>query len=227
MSLRPLDIGPHVQLIRPAQAGKRRFGVPPGGAIEPKLLTTLSGNAQVWEVFALASQQLEALEAGWVVLLGLPQPATLDSVQISFHQPIKVHTHQMVKVEPVALGCVYMVAFTTAEPTTLPPAPSQPTSLSYWPEAVNQPLHCIAKHIRSRAGFRFSCETNLALSAQTSRPVTVGSIQCTPNNELIIIGPDGPVIGGYPVVGTLAIQDRGEIANIPVGAAIELVPMTR
>jgi allophanate hydrolase subunit 2 len=53
-----------------------------------------------------------------------------------------------------------------------------------------------------------------------SGPVLPGAIQVTPAGEAIILGPDGGVTGGYPVVGVVASADLDRLSLLDVGDRI-------
>jgi hypothetical protein len=59
-----------------------------------------------------------------------------------------------------------------------------------------------------------------------SRPVVVGAIQVTPDGTAIVIGPDGPTIGGYPVAGYVTEASLPLIAQTPPGELVRFVRAT-
>ena len=76
----------------------------------------------------------------------------------------------------------------------------------------------------SRSGVRISgggIASNLTLA---SLPITPGTIQDT-GSELIIVGPDGGVSGGYPVVGVVVAADLPLMARFQAGDLIHLKPV--
>lgn len=62
---------------------------------------------------------------------------------------------------------------------------------------------------------------------ERSRPMTVGAIQVTPGGELIVIGPEGPTIGGYATVGVVARVDRGRLWQVWPGERVTFAGVTR
>lgn len=54
-----------------------------------------------------------------------------------------------------------------------------------------------------------------------SRPIVPGAIQVPPDGHPIVIGPDGPTTGGYPVVGVLARQSRDLLARLRPGRTVK------
>jgi allophanate hydrolase subunit 2 len=59
--------------------------------------------------------------------------------------------------------------------------------------------------------------------AGVSAPMVRGAIQLPPDGVPIVLGPDHPTTGGYPVIGTVVRADQGRIAALRVGAHVRLV----
>ncbi|MFI5385712.1 MAG: biotin-dependent carboxyltransferase family protein [Fimbriimonadales bacterium] len=55
-----------------------------------------------------------------------------------------------------------------------------------------------------------------------SEPACVGAIQSTPSGQLIVIGPDGPTIGGYPKIAVVCSADLDRLAHLRPGQEVEL-----
>jgi biotin-dependent carboxylase-like uncharacterized protein len=55
-----------------------------------------------------------------------------------------------------------------------------------------------------------------------SFPVVPGSVQLTPSGELVVLGPDAGVTGGYPVVGVVADPGLDVLAQCPPGLLVRL-----
>jgi biotin-dependent carboxylase-like uncharacterized protein len=58
--------------------------------------------------------------------------------------------------------------------------------------------------------------------ALPSEGATRGAIQVPPNGLPVVLGPDHPVTGGYPVVGVIADQDIDKVAQIRPGQYVRL-----
>ena len=54
-----------------------------------------------------------------------------------------------------------------------------------------------------------------------SRPTVVGTVQLTPSGMPIVLGPDGPTIGGYPQAAIVIDADRDRLGQLPIGAGVE------
>lgn len=55
-----------------------------------------------------------------------------------------------------------------------------------------------------------------------SRPTVPGAIQVTPDGTAIVLGPDGPTIGGYPVAGYVDREGMNRIAQARPGEQVRL-----
>lgn len=59
-----------------------------------------------------------------------------------------------------------------------------------------------------------------------SQPVVPGTVQLTPDGEAIVLGPDGAITGGYPVVGVVASVDGDRPADLAAGTVVRFAPVT-
>jgi 5-oxoprolinase (ATP-hydrolysing) subunit C len=57
----------------------------------------------------------------------------------------------------------------------------------------------------------------------SSRPMIQGAIQLPPDGMPIVLGPDHPITGGYPVVATVVRRDQGRLGALPIGHEVRLV----
>jgi biotin-dependent carboxylase-like uncharacterized protein len=60
-----------------------------------------------------------------------------------------------------------------------------------------------------------------------SLPVVPGSVQVLPSGDLVVLGPDAGVTGGYAVIGVLERSGLDVLAQAPPGARLRLLPRTR
>ena len=49
-----------------------------------------------------------------------------------------------------------------------------------------------------------------------------GAVQVPPNGQPVILGPDHPVTGGYPVIGVVADADIDALAQVRPGQHVRL-----
>jgi len=59
-----------------------------------------------------------------------------------------------------------------------------------------------------------------------SEPACFGAIQVTPSGMPIILGPDGPTIGGYPKIGVVTSADLAALGQLAPGNRIRLEQVT-
>lgn len=82
---------------------------------------------------------------------------------------------------------------------------------------------CIDRR-RDRVGLRLSPSLGpRGDDAGPSSPMVRGAIQVPPSGEPIVLGPDHPTTGGYPVLATVERSSFGSLAARPVGAAVRFV----
>jgi allophanate hydrolase subunit 2 len=62
--------------------------------------------------------------------------------------------------------------------------------------------------------------------ARPSAPMVLGAIELTPTG-LIVLGPDHPTTGGYPVVAVVRSTSLDALFSRPIGAAVRLVLSAR
>ena len=72
----------------------------------------------------------------------------------------------------------------------------------------------------ARSGVRLSGAVLPASATVASAPMVPGAVQLTPAGEAIVLGPDGGVTGGYPVVGVVATVDLDRISLLRPGDAV-------
>ncbi len=77
----------------------------------------------------------------------------------------------------------------------------------------------------SRAGVRLSCGVPLALPELPSEPCDLGVVQATPSGELLVLGPDGPTVGGYPKVAYVPQSDLWKVGQLRPGETVRLKPL--
>jgi 5-oxoprolinase (ATP-hydrolysing) subunit C len=73
-----------------------------------------------------------------------------------------------------------------------------------------------------RVGMRLAGEgvTPPGDASGRSSPMVRGAIEVTPDGSLIVLGPDHPVTGGYPVIAVLATSAFGALAQRRPGASV-------
>jgi allophanate hydrolase subunit 2 len=71
-----------------------------------------------------------------------------------------------------------------------------------------------------RTGVRLDGLPATTFEELTSEPACVGAIQVTPSGQLIVIGPDGPTIGGYPKAAVVCSADLDRLAHLRPGQEV-------
>ncbi len=81
----------------------------------------------------------------------------------------------------------------------------------------------VVSNTSDRTGIRLDRLGAVADEERISEPACMGAIQRTPSGQLIVIGPDGPTIGGYPKVGFVCTADLDRLAQLRPGHQVSLV----
>jgi allophanate hydrolase subunit 2 len=76
-----------------------------------------------------------------------------------------------------------------------------------------------------RRGIRLDGSELEHLAERPSEPVCVGTVQATPSGQLLVLGPDGPTIGGYPRIGTVCEADLDRLAQLRPGDGVVFEPV--
>ncbi len=78
--------------------------------------------------------------------------------------------------------------------------------------------------IGDRTGLRLSGPPVRARTPSgISGPMVRGALQTTPSGELVVLGPDHPTTGGYPVVAVVVAADVGRLLAALTGTAVRFV----
>lgn len=72
----------------------------------------------------------------------------------------------------------------------------------------------------ARSGVRLVGGPIPASGSVPSMPLAPGAIQVTPSGEAVVLGPDGGLTGGYPVVGVVATVDLDRLSLLRPGDAV-------
>ena len=68
----------------------------------------------------------------------------------------------------------------------------------------------------ARSGVRLSGPKLPSLPSIASMPVVPGAIQLTPDGTVIVLGPDGGLTGGYPIIGVVASAHFDRMADLTI-----------
>lgn len=74
-----------------------------------------------------------------------------------------------------------------------------------------------------RTGARISVKKPIPGGEIEPEPMVPGAIQVPPDGQPIVLGPDAPVTGGYPVIGVVIRADRGVLAQSRPGTRLSFL----
>lgn len=95
-----------------------------------------------------------------------------------------------------------------------------PTEEAEWSDAAWEVV------ASARSGVRMTGRRFRASGSAASAPMVLGAIQATPSGEVIILGPDGGITGGYPVVGVVISADLDRVSTLTPGASARFVTVS-
>jgi allophanate hydrolase subunit 2 len=72
---------------------------------------------------------------------------------------------------------------------------------------------------------RLRPEAERAAAELPSEPTLPGAVQVPPDGQPIVLGPDAPVTGGYPVIAVLPAAQLDLLAQLRPGAELRFVPI--
>jgi allophanate hydrolase subunit 2 len=72
----------------------------------------------------------------------------------------------------------------------------------------------------NRVGVRLEGDSMPHALSLTSEPAIPGAIQIPPDGQPIVLGPDGPTIGGYPKVAVVIDADLDQVARLRPGDTV-------
>ncbi len=234
MSLELVQNFGYVEKQGPPRPGLRRFGVPVGGAFDQEsfhLANLLVGNSPTslcWEL-GMAQATFHALEPGVVSVVGAHCQVRSESNVFESGSVFSVVQGQHITVEvPYSGARVYVSSSDrVAEAGWRRDLASVPTSVR-----LRNVLRCVAGpqsdrfditilerrfsagRLSNRVGIRLQESTGRHAIELPSEPQCVGAIQVSNDGSLILIGPDGPTIGGYPKIGVVITPDLSRIGQL-------------
>lgn len=222
------------KLVGAERFGLRRFGVPPGGPWDREsawLANALVGNpkeAPIWEwalgPLTVAVDERVALgivgaEESRVVILEAGEPRT-------FGAPIAAVAY-------LAIGQGDPARFQGRQLAELPRShdkgnirvlPGPQAHLLDFDAFVSS--RYLVDPRSDRMGHRLIGPGLDAGREIASEPACVGAVQIANDGQAIVIGPDGPTIGGYPKVAVVCDADLGRLAQRRPGEEVAFVPVS-
>lgn len=217
--------------------GYRKFGVPVGGAFDQESLATvniLSGNSALspaWEL-GMAQATFEVSQGGLVSIVGADSHFLYGGRQFESGIVFAVSPNETITIETPRVGARVYSAWGPARRTPgwrlrleeLPDSVKNrgvlrvipgPQSDHFDLSVLDQPF--IVSQTGNRMGVRLEGSIGEHRIELPSEPQCVGAIQVTNDGTLILIGPDGPTIGGYPKIGVVISGDVNRIGQLQPG----------
>jgi len=204
---------------------RRRFGVPPGGPWDQeasayvRAIAGLEKDADVFELLQ-GSCELYFQKDGAVAVAGVG--TRLDGENFC---GIRRVSRGKKLVFAAHVGYLAFISNSLGG-ANLGWTLEQPDGIRFLPELFENSMTVRTTRAFSRSGVRFESEISFSAGERPSEPSCVGAIQLTPSGEIIVIGPDGPTIGGYPRLGTVIAADLDLIPRLNIGQSLEFHPVT-
>jgi len=223
------SIGSVTQVGEP-DGSRRHFGVPPGGAFNLesyRRAVALSGVPQGSIAFELAAAWARFEHSGWASIVGAACEIEVDgrrhvgNCRVYVEETLVVHRPtEGLRVYVVASGeDGYARVDAAKAPETLHGTPGPQADLL--PPLEGQLL--TVSNRMDRKGIVFERIPELEHTIELpSEPCIEGAIQVTPNGTPILIGPDGPTIGGYPKPYILSRSSLSRAGQLLPGEQVRL-----
>ena len=225
MSLRIVEsLGP-VSARSAARPGRRKYGVPPGGALDEislafaNALVGLASDSLGLEVFGRVTVEAEAdltvaavgafstcgrwgLRAGGRAEFMVEPPGACGYIAWSPGWGRSVKIERPEHVSQTTLRVVRGPQFSQAE-------------FSLFCEGSYT-----VSRVLDRRGVRLEEPLALIHPEITSEPSVVGAVQIPPGGSPIILGPDGPTLGGYPKIAVIIRADLPRLGQLCPGTKV-------
>src|SRR5262249_2495347 len=73
-----------------------------------------------------------------------------------------------------------------------------------------------------RVGTRLIGAALIPIHTVAPRPMVLGAIEVPPDGQPIVLGPEHPTTGGYPILAVIAHADLGLLFAVRIGGAVQL-----
>ncbi len=171
------------------------------------------------------SAEIQLGSSGILGIVGIDGTASLNGKEYPLAARIPVVIGD--KLSITARCACLAIGTGSGEPIKLDWTPVLPSSLRFLTPGSTEFMQTVTvSRAFSRSGVRLEGIAPQNLPELPSEPSSVGAIQRTPSGELIVIGPDGPTIGGYPKLGSVIEADLPLIPRLKIGQPITLRSVT-
>lgn len=199
----------------------RKYGVPPGGPLDP------------YTPWLVRSALLAEDDAPVLEVLGTLEFEAKRDLTICWMTPHAGYVKRLKKFERYRVTTIG--SFAGYLGYTYRPLPERKLAglfepvrqIRYIPLEQRIPFDAQSTLDINRQGYRFNCDLNSEFTQSPSEPAVPGLIQQTPGGQIIILGPDGPVSGGYRRLGVVIAADWPYLAQISVNSDYEFIPVNR
>lgn len=223
----------------PPTTGRRKFGVPPGGAFDQEALraaNALVGNPPDLLTIELSNAPIELVlhPPRLIAVVGLDRANRAEIAERLEIPASRVSPRSYVAVQggwmgeggqTMRLGDTLEWGRAQGDPRAPAPIGSfrvGPIQIALGPQPIvdvtGQPFRVSVAS--DRVGIRLDGLPPMEIPELVSEPACVGAIQLTPSGQLIVIGPDGPTIGGYPKVAVVKAHEIDRLAHLPPGREV-------
>lgn len=220
MSLKVIKKYGHIQKL--GRVPKlRKQGVPPGGPIDPF-------TPEIVRAALLHDPESAIVEVMGTIVFEARRPMT-----VAWMTPQGGFVRYLRKFERIRITCVGEFAgYLGFTPRMLPDRNLEGLfppvhQLRYLPLEHHETFHVKSTLNLSRIGFKFDSTLKVNGSQGPSEPACQGLIQQTPNGQIIVLGPDGPVTGGYKKLGVVIRADWPYLASMNYFEEYELMPVNQ
>ncbi len=218
MSLKVIKKFGHIHKIEKALK-LRKQGVPPGGPIDPF-------TPEIVRAALLHDPDSTLVEVMGTIVFEARRP-----MSVAWMTPQGGFVRYLRKFERIRVTCVGEFAgYLGFTPKMMPERNLEGMfppvhQLRYLPLEHHEIFHAKSTLNMSRIGFKFDCELPAINVQGASEPACQGLIQQTPSGQIIVLGPDGPVTGGYRKLGVIIRADWPFLASMNYFEEYELVPV--
>ncbi|MBX3114176.1 MAG: hypothetical protein KF836_06385 [Fimbriimonadaceae bacterium] len=239
-------------IVPPATAGKRAIGVPVGGPCDPVIGVIVQHLAQNQTLIEITTPLTLQAETDTSVAIGsLPNSHLIADHPTFCLGLVHVKAGESISFQSPSAGLRAYISWKSLKADSILPKPLVANSivsethratdfLALDPSLLERPNKAI-RYIPttevlsedwivtpkiSRIGTRLQGSTPELPSLQRSEPSIHGAIQVTPGDEILIHGPDGPTLGGYPKAGAVISADFASLAQLRPQSTIQLMPAT-
>lgn len=223
MSLRLKEVYGVAREVAPAKTFRRRFGVPGEGPFDRESFTLANAilglplDTPAWEILG-----------GSAVVIA-DRRLAVACIGATTNQVVELQEGQSLEVGVKRPGNAFYItrSETAAAGKRLaePPDSLEATTLRYLKNGEMDLPILTVNNASNRAGVRFDGLPAQPQEDLPSEPCCVGAMQLTPSGQLIVVGPSGPTIGGYPKVGYVIEADQDRLAHLSAGCQVCFEPV--